>query len=216
MSALDTLRVLAGGARPATGLLHSCRFEGLGIETYGVEAIVERLRMAPFEIAADANIIETPHHIAVFDGERAIFADLYDGNIARLWVLGNDGFGGDEPLLDVPFDPDLSQGGGDVFVAGADHPDLATDAVRHVEAAGRLIVAHADGPRARAFAIRAFGSADDGAALFAVFRLRLDGEDVAGFHLTAARWDGGSSDIVRDFGSEATLAASRWTPRIGA
>jgi hypothetical protein len=216
MSALDTLRELAGGTRPASGLLHNCRFEGLGIETYGVEAIVARLRMAPFDIATDAQTIETLRHIAVFDGDRALFADLYDGNIARLWVLGSDGFGGDEPLLDVPFDPDLSQGGGDVFFAGADHPDLAPEAARQVEAAGQTIVAQADGPRTRAFALRAFGSANDGAALFAVFRLRLDQEDIAGFHLVAARWDSDSSYVVRDFGSEATLAASRWTPRIGA
>jgi hypothetical protein len=196
MSALDTLRTLARGERPATGLLHNCRFEGLGIEAYGI-------------------VIETSSHMAVFNGDHALFADVFNDNIGRLWVLGTDGFGGEEPIFSVPFDPDLDQGGGDVFFTVADHPDLAANAAPHVEAAGHAIVAETDGPRTRAFAIRAFGSADEGAVLFAVFRLRLDQEDVAGFHLMAARWDAEGHHIVRDFGSEATLAASRWSPRIG-
>jgi hypothetical protein len=216
MSVLDTLNALARGRRPATGLLHNCRFEGMGIETYGVEAIIERFRMAAFEITTNALIIEAPNHIAVFEEQRAIFADLYDGQIARLWVLGSDVFDTGESLLGVPFDPDLSQSAGDLFFAPSDHADLADDAARHVEAAGSSVVTEADGPRNRAFVIRTFGSADNGAVLFAVLRLRLDGKNVAGFHLSAARWDHDSHYLVRDFGSEATLAASRWTPRISA
>lgn len=216
MSAIDTLRSLASGAQPPSGLLHNCRFEGLGSETYGVEAIVARLRMAPFTLSADAHHVETPHHVAVFDGERALFADLYDSNITRLWVLGSDGFGGDEPLLDVPFHPDLSQDGGDVFFSSGDHPELASDAAAQVEAAGLAVIDQLDGPRTRAFAVRAFGRADEGAALFAVFRLRPSQADVAGFHLMAARWDTGGLHIVRDVAGDAALAANRWTPRVGA
>lgn len=215
MNVLDTLRTLAEGMRPRKGLLHNCRFEGLGIETYGIEAIVERIGMAPFQLSAHPTVVQTSDHIAVFDGERAVFADAYDGNIGRLWMLGPDGFGGEETVIAVPFDPDLDQAGGDVLFGQDDHPDLATDAVPQVLTAGRAIIAGAGSPRARAFAIRAFGTAAAGAVLFAVFRLRPEQMDVAGFHLMAARWDADGQQIVRDFGSEAALAASRWCPRIG-
>lgn len=213
MNPLDTLKTLLSGARPAKGLLHNCRFEGLGTETCGIEGVVERIRMAPRTIAPDARVIESSRHIAVFEGEWAIFADVFDGNIARIWILGPYAFGGAEPSLAVPFDPDLAQAGGDVFFAGDAHPDLAVDAAQTVVTLGRAIVAETDGPRTRAFAIRAFGAASQGAALFAVFRLRLVQHNVAGFTLMAARWDEHGQRIVRDLGSEATLAAGRWCPR---
>lgn len=216
MSTVDTLRTLARGARPSSGLLHNCRFEGMGSETYGVEAIVARLRQAPFALSPDAASVETPHHIAMFDGARALFADLHDGNVARLWVLGGDRADEQEPPLDVPFHPDLSQDVGDVFFAIGDHPQLAFDAAARVEAAGLAVTDQLDGPRTRAFAVRAFGRAEEGAALFVVFRLRLSHADVAGFHLMAARWDNGGLHIVRDAAGEAALAANCWTPRVGA
>ncbi len=216
MSALDTLRALASGERPPSGLLHTCRFDGLGHELYGEEAIVARLGLEPFTIDDDALIFEDGAHIAVLTGERAFFVDLSDGNIARLWLLGPDGFGGEEPEVSVVFDPDLSQVRGDVFFVASDHPALAADAADRALAAGREIVAAADGPRTRAFAIRAFGDASGGAALFAVYRLRPDGDDTAGFVNMAAFWGPQETHIVRDIGGEATLVSREWTPRIGA
>lgn len=216
MSALDTLRALATGERPTSGLLHTCRFDGLGHELYGEEAIVARMGLEPFTIDDDALIFEDGAHIAVLTGERAFFADLSDGNIARLWLLGPDGFGGEEPEVSVVFDPDLSQARGDVFFAASDHPALAADAADRVLVAGREIVTAADGPRTRAFAVRAFGNASGGAALFAVYQLRPDGDDTAGFVNMATFWGAKETHIVRDVGGEATLAARAWTPRIGA
>ncbi len=216
MSALETLRTLARGERPANGLLHTCRFDGLGHEIYGEEAIVARMGLEPFTIDDDALIFEYAAHIAVLTGERALFADLSDGNIARLWLLGPDGFGGEEPEISVVFDPDLSQARGHVFFAASDYPALAVEAVDRVLAAGREIVDAADGPRTRAFAIRAFGDAAGGAALFAVYRLRPDGDETAGFVNMAAFWGKQETHIVRDIGGEAILAAHAWTPRIGA
>lgn len=216
MSALEPLRRLASGERPSAGLLHTCRFDGLGHEIYGEEAIVARMALEPFTLDNDALIFEDAAHIAVLSGERAFFADLHDGNIARLWLLGPDGFGGEEPEVSVVFDPDLSQARGDVFFAASDHPALTADAADRVLAAGREIVASADGPRTRAFAIRAFGGAAGGAALFAVYRLRPDGDETAGFVNMAAFWGAEETHIVRDLGGEATLAARAWTPRLGA
>lgn len=216
MSALDTLRALAKGERPTSGLLHTCRFEGLGYELYGEEAIVARMGLEPFTLGDDVLIFEDAAHIAVLAGARAVYADLSDGNIARLWLLGPDGFGGEEAQVSVVFDPDLRQARGDVFFATSDHPALAAQAADRVLAAGREIVAAADGLRTRAFAIRAFGDAAGGAALFAVHRLRPDDDDTAGFVNMAAFWGTEETHIVHDIGGEATLAARAWTPRIGA
>ena len=213
MTAFDTLIMLASGIQPPSGLLHNCRFEGFGSESYGIEAIVARLRQLPFAIAPDADVVQTPDHIAVFDGDRAIFADLYDAAIGRLWLLGPDAGVDAEPCLAVPFDPDLDQAGGDGFLAAGDHPGLAAEAAARVTALGRAIARDGDGLRTRSFAIRAFGSAAAGAALFAVFRMRPENRDVAGFTLMAARWAGDDDHFVRDAGGEAMLAGSRWTPR---
>ena len=214
MSVLDVLSTMMRGERPVAGLLHNCRLEALGAEAYGVEAVVERLGAAPFEITSAARVVQTAGHVAVFEGERAIFADLFDASIGRLWVLGPDRSGGGEPILAVPFDPDLDQGGGDLFLAASDHTGLAADAVFQVVALGRAVVADVGAPRTRAFAIRAFGTASTGAALFAVFRLRPAGRNVAGFSFIAGYWHDGGHRIIGDFGSEAALADSRWTPRI--
>ena len=222
MTVLDTLAALARGEMPATGVLHNCRFENLGSETYGIEAIVVRLRPAAFAITPGATIVQTPRHVAVFDGDRAIFADIFDGGIGRLWLLGP-GAGneteagpetGPEASIAVPFDPDLDQSGGDVFLAAGDNPALAPDAVPRVAALGHAITCAADGLRTRAFVIRAFGTAAGGAALFAVFRLRPDHGDAAGFTLTAAHWAGADAHFIRDAGGEAVLTRRRWTPRI--
>lgn len=216
MTALEALRALAKGERPARGLLHSCRFEGLGHEVYGEEAIVARMRMAPFAIDDDALIIADAAQIAVLTGQHALFADLIDGHIVRLWLLGPDGFNGEEPEISVAFDPDLAQARGDVFFAASDHPALADDAADRVLTAARKTIADTDAPRSRAFVIRAFGDADGGAALFAVYRLRPDGDAIAGFVMTAAFWGADEMHVVRDLGGEAMLAARRWTPNIGA
>ena len=214
MSARDAVLALARGAIPATGLLCSCRFERGGIEYYGVETLVESFKTSPIDIGSDGDVVETPLHLAVFDGDSAIIADLAGGNIARLWLLGAGASRTEEPALAVPFDPDLAQAGGDVFFVGGDHPDLAPDAAATVEEFGREIVATADEPRTRAFAIRAFGCAASGAALYAVFRLRPGRNALAGFTMAAAYWSPIAHHIVRDRGGEAQLAARLWTQRL--
>ena len=47
MTAFNTLIMLASGIQPPCGLLHNCRFEGFGSESYGIEAIVARLLTQP-------------------------------------------------------------------------------------------------------------------------------------------------------------------------
>lgn len=214
MSAVETLRMLAAGERPATGLLHTARLEAFGVELYGEEAIVERFSRAPFVLSDAATVVETPGHLAIFDSETALVADLYGGNIARIWLLGDGEARDGEAGISVVFDPDLAQARGDIFLAASDHPALAADAVGRAIAAGRAITRD-NGYCVRAFAIRAFGTAAEGAALFAVYRLTGEPTRTSGFAMAAVRWTHDSFRIVRDLAGEAAISRRRWTPRIG-
>jgi len=214
---LEALHALARGEGPGDGLLHTCRFEGLGSETYGVEAIVARCRISNRPITPDATTLVDRAHIAVFDANRAWFADVHDGNISRLWLLSDavSEFVAPEPGISVPFDPDLKQTPGDVLLAVSDHPALATDALALVLALGRDVVATSPARRTRAFTVRAFGTAEAGAALFAVQRLNDDPEHAPGFAMAAARWGPTENQIVHDSAGIAAAAAAPWTPQVG-
>lgn len=222
MSVVDTLIAFAAGGHPAKGLLHTARLAAFGVEVYGEEAIVERFRCAPFDLSNSAKIVAALEHIAIFDAHKAVFADVCGDNIARIWYLGEGDPGRGEPQVSVAFDPDLAQGCGDVFVAASDHPALAAGAIDSLTLAGRTL-ARADDPedsrsvyRTRAFVIRAFGTAIEGAALFAVYRLTGEPVRGSGFAMAAARWTPDGLQIVRDRAGEAAIAERPWTPHIGA
>ncbi len=221
MNMQEVLRALAAGKRPVRGLLQTCRMEAFGSEFYGEEAIVEALRSAPFTISADAIWVDAAGHLCMIDGEAALIADIAEGGIGRLWRLGGGAPAVREPRIDVAFDPDLLQARDDVFLALSDHPSLAADAADGVVAIGRSLAR--DWPaepgrapyRARAFAIRAFGDAASGAALFAVYRLGPGNVRTAGFTLAAIVWQGERQTIVRDRAGEAASIEPAWSPRIG-
>lgn len=221
MSAVEALKALAAGDRPASGLLHTARLEAFGVEAYGEEAIVECFRGETLDVSDAVTVIEAPGHVALFEDENALFADTSGDKIARIWRLSAGLHLDDEPQVSVVFDPDLLQTRGDVFFAASDHLALAADAVDAVLLAGRTI-ARADDPdddqsayRTRAFAIRAFGTAMQGAALFAVYRLTGDPVRESGFAMAAARWTPDGLQIVRDRSGEAAASLRPWTPRIG-
>ena len=217
MSAVETLRMLAAGERPITGLLHTARLEAFGVEVYGEEAIVESFRRAPFVLSDTATTVCAPGHIAIFDGDTALVADLAGESVARLWRLGNGDPVEAERGVSVIFDPDLMQARGDVFVAATDHPELAAEALECVVLAGRAIARDDPGAyRTRAFAVRAFGSADDGVALFAVHRLVGETVRAAGFAMAAVRWTPQGLLVVCDQSGEEAVVERPWTPRIGA
>jgi hypothetical protein len=223
MTALDTLQQLAAGKRPVSGLLHTARLEAMGVEAYGEEAIVESFRRAPMLISDPAKVVIAPGNLAIFDKHQALFADCYGDNISRVWRLGKGDPIESERGVSVVFDVDLAQMRGDVFVAASDHPTLTPDALTAVISAGQAL-ARDDDPsddrgsayRSRAFVVRAFGTAAEGAALFAVYR--LGGIPTAarwsGFAMAAAHWTNDEVEIVRDIAGEAALARRLWTPRI--
>lgn len=220
MSAVDTLRMLAAGGRPESGLLHTVRLEAFGIEMYGEEAVVESFRGDTLELDDNATVVEVPGHVAIFDNDTALVADLHGSNIARLWRLGGGEHLDAEREISVAFDPDLAQARGDVFFAASDNPQLRTDAADKVRLAGRTIARADDleddhnAYRTRAFAIRAFGSAVEGVALFAVYRLTGDPVRDSGFAMAVARWTSDGLHIVRDRAGEAAASLRPWTPRV--
>ena len=216
MSAAKALIALAAGERPSHDrLLHACRCEWLGNEFFGEEAIVEMFAAAPLDMA-EATAVETPMGLALFAGQSALIADLYDERIGRLWRLSPGTAALAEPSVAVAFDPDLVQARLDVHLAPGDHPELSQSMRERAEAAGRTlirnpsaaggIVAH----RLRAFALRAFGSGERAAVLFALYQ--LGGGDVrsAVFRRAAILLDGEGDPLV----IEDSPPIPTWRPRL--
>lgn len=215
MSAIETLAALRAGERPDGGLLHSARLHAFGSEVYGEEAIVARFRTLPYVVADDQRVVEAPGHIALFAGAGAMVADLAEGGIARLWSVGPGAPLLPEAGISVIFDPDLAQARGDVFFAASDHPALDPHAAARVATIGAALARDDRSYRARAFVIRAFGTADEGAMLVALHRQSADEPRTLGFVHVAARWQGDATTIVRDDAGEAAVALTPWTPHIG-
>ena len=218
MSAAAALRQLARGEHPKDALLHTARLEALGREHYGEEAILAGFRAAPLSFSDSATLIESADYCVLVGGEAAIFAELAGGHIARLWRLGGGEPGAAERAISVAFDPDLSQTRGAVLFAPADHPALAGDAGERVLQAARNAAEQADPAlpalRTRVFVVRAYGSAAQGAALFAVYRLSGAERLTSGFAMALAWWTPDGDGLVRDVAGEAAVAARAWTPRI--
>ena len=179
MSALATLRALAGGTPVAAGLLGDCRLESSKVDAFGVEAVGDSFRRAPMADAATAIAVEARGAVAIFGATEAIVADVFGDEsgraIGRLWRVGQAAPGMPEPAVGVAFDTDLRQARADVFIDPADHPGLRLAALDRVMALGRGLVDDNTPEfrvfRARAFAVRAFGDGDTGCALFAIHAL---------------------------------------------
>ncbi|WP_181373341.1 hypothetical protein [Massilia glaciei] len=227
MSALMALRKIAAGERPHGELLPPCRLEAFGVEVYGEEAIVQSFRNAPLAIPASAQVVAADGHIAVFEGEHALFADLHGEDIARVWRLGPGQPATAEPAIGVPFDPDLWQARRDAALRREDHPALSEAGVAAVEEIGLDLARQWEsdgGPgdyRVRPFLLRAFSAGERGAALYAVYRLGPSARRSAGFSLVAANFEvsGGRLSgyaVVRDQAGEAAVQRAPWQPRVAA
>lgn len=209
MNARDALAAIAGGTRHA-GLLGNCRCEWGGGEAYGEEAILELFREHPVDIA-DGEMIQDATALACFKRDTALFADLHEGRIGRLWRIGPGGGAPIEPAVAVASDPDLRQARGDVLFRAADHPGLASDAATAVIAGGNALIGRIDhGPlhRARAFVLRALGTADRAAALYSVQRLGGGAVRTSGFGYAAALV--GAHEMV----AIDPPTPREWTPRL--
>ena len=139
MSTLEVIRSVARGERPNGELLPPCRLEASGAEFYGEEAIIQRFRISPFKISDRATVVHGQRHLAVFENDTALIADLFDGKASRLWRLGPGPAAAAEPALDVPFDADLNQARGDVAMRAEDHPDISAEVFSCLEQIGRRL-----------------------------------------------------------------------------
>ena len=220
MNPIDALNMLASGKRPKGALLPPCRLEGMGIEAYGEEAVVNHFRHAPLVPMDAADVLVSSGHAALFAGDAALFADIYDGGILRIWRLGSGEPCGAEPSIGVPFDTDLCQARQDFAMRHEDHPELADAACDTVSQIGYRIAhdwSEADGApswRVRPYLLRAFSNGRTGAALFAVHRLGSGGERSVGFAFAAARFVFGidascDPQIVRDLAGEKAVEGKR-------
>ncbi len=227
MSALKALRKIAAGQRPDGELLPPCRLEAFGVECYGEEAIVQSFRSAPLDVPTSAQVIAAEGHIAIFDGEHALFADLYGEDIARIWRLGPGQPAVAEPAIGVPFDPDLWQSRRDVALRAEDHPALSQAGAGAVDEIGRDLSrkwepgSGAGSYRVRPFLLRAFSDGERGAALFAIYQLGPLAQRSAGFSLAAASFQlaGGklaAYTLTRDQAGEAAVQQAPWQPRVAA
>lgn len=122
MTVLGTL--LRGEGPP---VLQTCRFEGLGGQGYGREAIRGLLAaLRPSLAGADLDI-ETDHLGLWMDADHAVVADLSRGLVQRLWILGDQETLDPLSVVNIPIDPDLNQADGSVRFDPADHPDLRAE-----------------------------------------------------------------------------------------
>ena len=224
MRAVYALKMLARGNRPRDALLPPCRLEGLGTRAYGEEAIINQFRVAPMEGLEAAQVITSPSHIAIFAGDEALVADVFDERMLRIWRLGPGEPLPAEPAIGVAFDTDLFQSRRDVALRWEDHPELDETARETLAQLGyRIAHGHDEGERLpawriRPFLLRAFSAGGLHAALFAVHRLGPGTERSAGFSLAAANFRDGedgtqSSRITRDLAGEKAVARSPWCTR---
>ncbi len=207
---------------PLARLLQNCRFEGFGGGAYGGEAIRDALRPhAPDP--EDVRTVTGASAAAAFgmDAEgrpAALFADLHEGWVTRMWRLGATAGGEPAPAgVSVPADLDLDQRGGRLAFDVDAHPKLSRKGAARIGAAGEAWLL--DPPealvgklaRVRPLVLRALSEGGRTAAL-----LRFEGAGGGGLAgaYAAALWEGDTSSLVVDAAGLDAALAKPWAPRL--
>ncbi len=222
--AFAALRDIAVGRTPAdNALLQNCRLEGFGTRAFGREPILDLFRRAPIDLSDTKEALESPCAILAMQGDRAIYADVCDGRVARLWVLGPEALDAPESAVSVPHDLDLSQFEADVMFDYIDHPDLdRSDAARLTELAHPNRMSGAGLPEfsRRSFVVRAFSATGQTAALIVcagahdAVRRKPISVNIA---LTAGASnsdDEGGVRLIIDHAGLSRCVERNWTPRL--
>ena len=176
-------RLLCGQAAAADHLANALRVEAHGCITFGRTDALDLFAAHPMALSGAAQVVVSPRAMAALDATAdgrtvGAFADLVDGVIARLWVLGSNAAGATtEPAVPVARDDFMSQLRQRCQGDAADHPDLQAGAWRQVvelgsDALGALGALQAPGAASSSqlWVMRAFSSGDSVAALY---RLRV-------------------------------------------
>lgn len=215
MSGVSHLRSLAQGQLPANdGLLGNTRCAWGGVDLLSQEAIVAAFAAQPFDLEGEVHTVETAQGAALIGAEEALYADLYDGRIGRLWRIGSVPALAPEPAIDVAFDADMRQERGDLSFCAEDHPCLDTDATERLTATARGLLdglRHEGHLRVRVFVVRAAGNSTASAALIALFTLSNQTSRAASFGY-AALGLGTGEDSVRWITDP--VRTKPWTPRL--
>ena len=188
MSAVDTL---ADGGIDFESLWGACRMESADCEAFGVEAIADMLRRAPFP--AEAASFSRGALEARVAGDQALLIERQGAVTVRIWRVGVEASGEGEKGVMVPFDTDLAQARGDIFadIADAGLRDAATGYAR-------TILAGLDAFRSRAFVLRAAGDASAGVALFQLYTLSAGRTHRPMQARALAQWQGGDVTLIGD------------------
>ena len=206
MSLRGTFAALFDGHRPMhDDLLGNARLEWSGGEAYGEEAILQSFREMPID-SAQGTILQGDTAAAWIGAEAALYVDLYDGRIGRIWRLGPGSPPPAEPSIAVAFDTDLEQARGTIAFRDADHPELGAWAYDAVVAAGRELLVSDHVPllhRVRGYVVRAFSAGDAAVALYALHRLTAEQPRRAGFGYAMAKLTAGTDPL---------LVVDPWTP----
>ena len=91
MSAIAALRALAAGRPLPDSILGACRLESGNIDAFGSEAIGDAFRRVPLAEVSLAEGAECATAALLLTHDEALFADIYDGRIGRLWRIGQRG-----------------------------------------------------------------------------------------------------------------------------
>lgn len=207
--------------RRHSALLENARLETGAGEAFGEEAILSHFARHPLDLSGAVRV-ETAEGFAAVAGDRALFGDLYDGHVARLWRLDPAAGEPPEAAVGVAFDPDLRQARQDVFARIEDHRGPSPVEFEALVAADRSLLARrvAGEPpplRARAWLLRALGGREATAGLFATHVVGDEpGGRSAGFVFAAALVGrSGETDLlVRDGAGEARRRVAAWRPRL--
>ena len=167
------LRGLPGSTAP---LANTLSVHAWGFETFGRTDALDLFARHPLALSATPHVLAAPGALAVLDVTPdglpiGVFADVADGVLARLWVVGPTADDATtEPAVPVASDDFLSQDRTACAGDALDHPALDAAAWPQVEAGAAAALEEVSEPAAasssRAVVVRAFSSGDAFAALY--------------------------------------------------
>ncbi|MGB6229526.1 MAG: hypothetical protein WBF53_05305 [Litorimonas sp.] len=214
MTAIADLRRIAQGQRPEDdGLLGSARYRSGSLDLIGEEDILSEFRRQPIDFG-DTDVSLASDRSAVLLSDRgALFADLYDGRVGRIWRIGQAaGSATPTPSISVAFDVDLHQSRREwIAFRAEDHPDLASHIQDILLEASMTLLSELskEALRVRGFVVRAFSDGDAAAALLSVYILsRGERRSPQSRYAVVSVPNGGATASALD-----PLRESDWTPR---
>lgn len=222
---VDLVRaLLAGLPGGEEALAPAVRAEAFGAEAFGALAVAELFALDPVSLSPRPHVVRTAEGMALFEADAdgggvAVFADLFDGVIGRLWRLGAAGAGAHaapaEPAAAVAFDPFLSQARDGASFCGSDLRELDPAGQAALEEVVKRVAANVGLRGSRVLVARAFGAGEGAAALLVACGVGARHRYIA----VAFRYDSGAllhlqavEDVAAGASAPDLLGASAFMP----